>query len=458
MKNQLLIYSMVLLLSSTASLQAQWTSLGNNIIPSNHRVWSLKIAPDKSVWAVSSFDNSPPLNNYPEVHRSTDAGKTWETTQLPAGFSTYGWDISPIDSNIAYVALDSSGLYKTIDGGQNWNKVTSYPYLAVAVHFFNSQEGLVLGADNFITIGVTTNGGNTWTHMGGANWVQPSGTSIPPINRNSRPYFSYSISSFYDVKGEVIIFGNTTGEYWISTDKGYNWESKETPLKDIGLRLSNVAIKDDSTFMVAGDILDATGDGVATVNYTTQDAGNTWIRGNSTLTCGATHYIPGSDSVFVMMGHNNFGWGREGTAISYDYGATWEKLDATRALAMDFADDSTGYAACCDNIWPTANGQIFKWNLDLNPPTSIVDESQIDLLKIFPNPANEAVQLELPSGLIGKSIAVQVLDVHGRTLKQESKFTTQKKLKLDVQGLTSGRYHVVIQGDRAYMRGSFIKK
>ena len=153
MKNQTFTLLVIFFLSQL-NLSAQWESFENNIIPTGFRMWSIKVAPDASVRATTTLDAFPPAGEVPRVHRSVDEGQTWTISEIPEGLSTYGWDLSPVDLNTAYVALDTAGLFKTSDGGASWNKVESYPYQAVLVHLFNEDEGWVMGVDSigFIVI------------------------------------------------------------------------------------------------------------------------------------------------------------------------------------------------------------------------------------------------------------------------------------------------------------------
>ena len=212
------------------------------------------------------------------------------------------------------------------------------------------------------TFGVscTADSGNTWTHIG-YGLPLPTGTSLPTTN--SFFSFSYSVNSSYDVVEDTMIVGRRDGTVWKSEDRGYNWIQISTPLNGSGIRTNNVAMKDGLTFMVAGDI-NFSGDDVSGVTYTTQDGGLTWVSGSPGMTVAATDYLPGSEGTFLMSGHNDFGFGGVGTVVSHDFGETWDLVDDVSIIAMDFLDDSTGYGTCCNNIWPTANGQIHKWNGD----------------------------------------------------------------------------------------------
>ena len=106
------------------NLSAQWESMGDDIIPPGERVWSIKMAPDYSIWAVSTHDGSP-AGQMPKVHRSADGGENWINAGISEAWSSRVWDISPLDSMNAFIAADNKGIHQTTDGGQNWNKVES---------------------------------------------------------------------------------------------------------------------------------------------------------------------------------------------------------------------------------------------------------------------------------------------------------------------------------------------
>jgi len=54
---------------------------------------------------------------------------------MPNSEMAIGADIEPLDSMNAYAAAFFSGLFKTTDGGVNWEKVDSYPFDPFFVHF-----------------------------------------------------------------------------------------------------------------------------------------------------------------------------------------------------------------------------------------------------------------------------------------------------------------------------------
>lgn len=360
-------WALLFLGTAPAFVTAQWDPSPSNIILQDFRVYSIKVAPDRSVWA---FSHNPDLAVFPttspSVSRSVDDGQSWQTSFVDSAFSSRGWDISPLDSLTAYIASADAGLLRTSDGAQTWETMSSYPYSAEYVHFFSPEDGVVFGraGASSATFGIscTADSGNSWTHIGYGVGIPP-GTSIPATSRTFS--WSYSVNSSYDVVGDTMIVGRQDGSVWKSEDKGYNWVQVITPLDSRGIRVTNVAMKDGHTFMVVGDINSFSLTDRPTENYTTYDGGQSWSQvGWSDLTAAVTTYLPGSKGTFLMSGHVDFGFGGVGTAVTHDFGATWDLVDDYAILAMDFLDDSTGYGTWGNFPSSGVNGEVHKWNGD----------------------------------------------------------------------------------------------
>jgi len=439
----------------SSGVHAQWNSLGNNIIDVGHRIYAIKVAPDRSVWATSTADAFPPTNQVPKVYRSIDEGNSWTHSSLTAAISNFGRDIAPVNQDVAFVAMDPGGLYKTADGGENWVKVSSFAYAAIYVHFFNENDGWVLaenGDDQLMC--VTEDGGETWMYIS-YDAPFPEGTSLPPrFGAEDLAAYSYTMGSAYDYHENTIAVGISTGAYWISKDKGKNWERKPSPLVTAGLQTCNLTMKDENTIMVASDLEQNTFDERSAMNFATTDGGESWVGGSSGLTAAATHYIPGSDSVFIMVGHTAFDFGQEGTAISYDYGENWEIIDNVSLIAVDFLDGNTGFGGCCNNFWQTANGQIHKWTLDLSTSTNEIVNS--DRIKIMPNPVQSDLMISFNGAFQSSELQLEVIAVDGeKVISTTDRYSDH--IVLPVSNLEKGYYVLRITGDDRAVMKRFVK-
>ena len=458
MKKLVLVFLAAIVFQITAT--AQWDEISGGLTPTFWRYWSIKIADDSSVWAISTQDGQN-VTMPPRVHTSADDGENWTNTELEVPGGTAISDVEPIDATTAFVSLYmANGLYKTTDGGVTWTAEKSYPHYPILIHFFNENDGWIFGGANTnesLVMSVTTDGGATWTHAGGENNEMPAGMSLPEDQvTNESIGLGYSTKSFYDVAGDVIVMGRSNGYVWRSIDKGYNWERMETPLVDLGRIASNVAVKNANTFMVASDILANGGfNGTPTQNFATTDGGENWVSGMSGVTAGATAYIPNTDSIFITAGHNNFGWGSNGVKITYDLGQTWEFVSNTRLLALDFNAAGEGVGTCCNNSWFTADGQIYKWNFEL--PVGIENVVDNTSISLFPNPVGEELTIQLDDVFSEQELVLQITNAAGQTVLN-SRYNTNINSTISVNDLPRGMYYLQLIGAEKRYNQRFIKE
>ncbi len=175
------------------------------------------------------------------VWRSEDAGKTWESRGLKKSRHISRLRIDPNNPNIVYAAVmgnlfadtDERGVYKSVDGGQNWKKVL----------FANNKTGavdLIIDPNNSRILYATT-----WT-----------------IRRTP-----YSLSS-----------GGEGSALWKSTDSGETWTniSANKGLPSGVWGISGVTVSPQNSDRVWAIIENKSG-GV----YRSDDAGKTWQKLNS---------------------------------------------------------------------------------------------------------------------------------------------------------------------------------
>lgn len=368
MRIYIYVFFIGLLLIHTGLQAQQWTEIASDIFASEQRTWSIKMVDENVVWASSSVGFNG--NTRPTSYRSLDGGKTWNSSLVSGANGTVAWDIAPIDSLHAFLGASSANgnLYETHDGGSTWEVNQSYEDSPVYVHFFNENEGWVAGAENTtIRFGLTKDGGVTWTYIGGEDWATPEGTSIPDIIGLERPEIAYStLNGSYDVKGNMIIMNMWGGTYWVSYDKGYNWERKYTPAAEAERSNGTVAIKDSLTYMFTGD-LNTSYNLVPEVSYYTEDGGITWVTGNPSVNTSVGEYLEGTDNTFIVCGQ--FG-NVQGTQVTTDGGRTWTKVDNTRIVAADFVASGKGIGVFGDasqfgNF--DENGKVYEWSYEESP-------------------------------------------------------------------------------------------
>lgn len=360
------------------SNEAEWKKSADRIIASGHRIYSTKMVDSNIIWMVSTRDAfPPPADELPYVLKSLDGGKTWEQYSVPGTAGRYAYDIVPIDENVAYAIIhdddpfdDNIGsfMYKTADGGLNWQQIDNFPFIPLSGHFFNEKEGWLFVGDTtgfatsglpWIAMSVTEDGGETWNHAGGTPWIIPEGRSLPVQDATDGFWrWAFSVSSLYEVVDSTIIMG-TVKNYWISTDRGYNWEAISSPLHATDRVTTMVAMKNRDTFMIASN-LSTEPDLVSPRTYLTTDGGQTWVESSPPGHLADIHYLPGTTHSFISVGHRNFGFGEVGT-FRTDDGVNWTKVDDLPLINMDFAGQNQGTGVLGNIPGLGDNGNIYKW-------------------------------------------------------------------------------------------------
>ena len=455
MKN---IYFLLVSIFFSINLSAQWQSLGNDLVPIGYRVWSLKIASDNSMWAVSTIDQFPiPPGESPRVHISSDGGETWDTHLVDGVPGTTVWDIAPIDKNTAFVTT-WSGILKTENGGTDWEFYDGLPNAARGfyAHFWNKNDGLILWDDAASTgaISLTKDGGNNWTDINPFDTLpEPFGTSFPPLETSESVGMRwYSTISEYSVRGDMMIMATGAGNYYFSKDKGFNWTKHETPFKESPRIISAIAFFDENTVMVSSDFDSESQTNGRSITHATNDGGVTWTQSFPEPVSGALHRVPGTQQSFILNGHNNFPWGKFGTYITHDLGATWERLDFTRTLAVFINDDDLGIGSCCNNSWFGAEGQIFKWE---NPLSDIAEKTKPLQIALTPNPTLDFIKISLENPILLRSAVAEIYEASGKLIF--TKKITDSTGRFDVRQLESGLYFFNLKTSEGTYISKFVK-
>jgi photosystem II stability/assembly factor-like uncharacterized protein len=193
----LLFFTLYTLLTLyTQHLYSQWTQLPN--LPVSGTVWDMYFVNSSTGWVT--------LVSPTNIIKTTDGGISWV---VQANISIR--NIQFLDENTGYGQgfIGTNGtIWKTINGGINWNSILSDGNGYADIAFVNQDTGWVCGFDGFL--------GGVWrTTNGGSNWI--------------RQYTSASngLDKIFFLKNKV------NGEYWgwtfkttilfKTTNSGTNW-------------------------------------------------------------------------------------------------------------------------------------------------------------------------------------------------------------------------------------------
>jgi photosystem II stability/assembly factor-like uncharacterized protein len=227
------------------------------------------------------------------VLKSTNFGITWTNLfgSLPV-ISVGDIAIDPNNTSTIYVGTGEAnassysflgnGMYKSTDAGQTWQQIglTNSAYIGrVVVDYNNSQRVFVAACGQLFSYnserGVyrSTDGGQNWQQV---LYLTDSTAAVDLVQDPVHPQVLYA-AMWERTRGLEYrnSYGNTSG-IWKSTDGGDNWSKLSTGLPtgdDIG-RIGLTISKSNPVVLYASYDLDNNEVGV----YRTTDAGQTWVR------------------------------------------------------------------------------------------------------------------------------------------------------------------------------------
>ncbi len=271
------------------------------------------------------------FNGY--VVRTTDGGKTWKGTQLPAP-ANHMESIHFVSPLVGWCSgTNPDRIYRTTDGGRTWTDITPNPTGELwGCYFVNDSVGVLVGGgcgtpQNFYR---TTDGGNTWTLK---QYHEP-GSGLSDVILYSANGLGYAISS---------------GRIWRTTDGGRTWSIFAiTGPKHWQEEIS----KNGNSFLLPSAGNTCNGDGPGGEMGFSPDNGNTWLA-----------YSTGKRMFgsFLLTPRIGWGVGDSGTAIrTTNGGYAWELLNCgVEGINLDdiwFVNDTTAFIAGAGGlyrmVWP----------------------------------------------------------------------------------------------------------
>jgi photosystem II stability/assembly factor-like uncharacterized protein len=195
------------------------------------------------------------------VWRSGDRGQSWtrispdltrQTWAVPANAGKYAANVKPVpagaitafapsprDGRVLWAGSDDGQVQVTTDGGATWRNVTP-PAVRPWTRIFNIEAGQHDARTAYVAANTlrldelvphfyrTTDGGATWTNLGG---------TLPP------DAVANSIREDPRVRG--LLYAATDHQVWVSFDDGAAWTSLKLGMPTISVR--DIRVKDDST-------------------------------------------------------------------------------------------------------------------------------------------------------------------------------------------------------------------
>jgi photosystem II stability/assembly factor-like uncharacterized protein len=279
------------------------------------------------------------------VLRSTDGGATWTSIVVSgaAADSLQFRDVSAVDATTAYLLAAGPGsrsrIYKTTDGGRNWELQFTNPDSSAfydCFDFWDARRGVALsdGVGGRLLIRRTTDGGG--------HWDLPPVDSLP-IAQKGEGGFAASGTCIVTLAGHFAWIGTgaaDTARVLTSEDGGRTWRATATPVAAGNFAgIATVVFRDTLHGLVLGGRLGSPAEFSDNVAVT-GDGGRTWRLAGRPGFSGAVYgaaVIPGHAGSVVAVGPR-------GLAYSADDGSTWTTLDTLAYWSVGFASRRIGWA------------------------------------------------------------------------------------------------------------------
>jgi photosystem II stability/assembly factor-like uncharacterized protein len=323
----------------------------------------------------------------PPVDPSYFESYSWRNIGPNRGGRSLGSAGSPGRPNEYYFGATGGGLWKTVDGGNEWFPVTdgqisSSSIGAVAVAETNPDIVYIGGGETQLRGSITqgdgvyktTDGGKTWRHLGLKETQAISRIRIHPTNPNI--VYVAALGHPYGENEERGVFRSKDGG---NTWKKVLFVSDKAGAADLIIDRTNPNILYASTWQVYRKAWKMWGGGPDSKLFKSLDGGDTWI--DLTTNPGMPEGPIGKIGVTVSPADPNRIWAiveanKGGVFRSDDGGWTWEKVNEERKLRQrafyysriyaDPLDKETVYCLNVDFFKSTDGGKTF--DLEITVP------------------------------------------------------------------------------------------
>ncbi|MBA3680779.1 MAG: T9SS type A sorting domain-containing protein, partial [Bacteroidetes bacterium] len=252
------------------------------------------------------------------------------------------------------VGQNKGAIHRTTNGGVTWQNMTAAGMYTNAASFCNivtfvtPQIGITMGdpngTGNEYEIWRTTDGGNNWTKIPGANIPNPSSAN------------EFGLTGVYTKLGSSNIwFGTNEGRIFRSTDAGLTWNVSTLDPNSVGI--NEIAFTTPNNGYCW--LFDAS---QSLATYKTTDGGVNWTlipALDPDLGLNNMGAIPGTSYLASC------GAGASNNIISYstDGGVTWTDWGSVgiQYLTVDFANNTTGWAGGFSDPTTVGVGGIYKY-------------------------------------------------------------------------------------------------
>ena len=285
----------------------KWNQTGNNL--GSAQVYAIAVDPTNS--------NVLYVGTYQGLAKSVDGGQQWQLTghSIPPNMTDLIFvnsvAIDPTNTNTIYAASPFMGIYKSTDGGQNYQPRNTGIVFSSAL----SEYDLVIdpGTPTTIYLGTprgmykSVNGADTWVEINNGmgrfnNLPKINKLVIDPVNR----------TTLYAATNSGVFKTTDGGGLWAPMNAGFS-QGNQTQILSLAIDPTSPAILYAGTITPAGGL------------YKTTDGGASWHVSNSGLVFSGTTIPPPVRSLSIDPSNPQtvFAATLTGVFKSLDGGTTW---------------------------------------------------------------------------------------------------------------------------------------
>ena len=82
-----------------------------------------------------------------------------------------------------------------------------------------------------------------------------------------------------------------------------------------------------------------------------------------------------------------------------------------------------------------------------------MDDFNLDIIKLFPNPFTNKISINLPSGFNNQNFKIELFDINGRPILRRNLKSINGEIKINhLENIQQGMYFIKIFTDRSEMR------
>jgi photosystem II stability/assembly factor-like uncharacterized protein len=369
-------------------------------------------------------------NSSGQIFKTTDGGKNW---QLKASTNQYLRCIKFVTPQLIFCGAIDTAFYRSSDGGETWTDIapTITPRIRGLCGLSSPDPATIVGVGVFYGFAFmirSTDGGNTWTYI---NMQSHAQGLVEVLFLNKNEGFVSGIANLPD-NGGILLYTKDGGQTWVQKARTilsgeYIWKIQSP---DPGHFFASV-----QTSPVAS----------TTRMFKSSDGGNTW---DIMKVANGSRYIQAIG--FIDSLH---GWTGGDTTLfeTKNGGSTWQALRVGR--------NHNRFQRINDTLAFLTGAAIYKYTdttrrfIDLDP------YNEVHALRLYPNPVDNV--LNMRAGFDAPTnVVLFIISSSGQNMKEIFRGKVEKgkaTYRANVQGWPKGTYYVVMHTNEGRIVRDFVR-